>query len=250
MNVSHNNPQAWLDRLYETAIAYQKGHSVQRDRSRTLGFGRGNHLLRTFDEHAWYLSFAAPDTLPPPTPVLHTYFTHDVALWTFTDIFPWSGYALLVVEGTPRLCVESIDLSKKPDYQPKEYQAEIQKLIDTHGEYSYSILDTFPQPHFRAHPHMAALTMGTGEIKPLTEFLRIPQQFITGDNPRRGLRNVHVLEQHFFPTTNGSEVEVVLGTTTSFDNTVLQHIWATLNGKLIMFSGMVPAHNKPEHHNF
>ena len=72
MNVSHNNPQAWLDRLYETAIAYQKGHSVQRDRSRTLGFGRGNHLLRTFDEHAWYLSFAAPDTLPPPTPVLHT----------------------------------------------------------------------------------------------------------------------------------------------------------------------------------
>ena len=35
MNVSHNNPQAWLDRLYETAIAYQKGHSVQRDRSRT-----------------------------------------------------------------------------------------------------------------------------------------------------------------------------------------------------------------------
>lgn len=97
---------------------------------------------------------------------------------------------------------------------------------------------------------MAALTMGTGEIKPLTEFLRIPQQFITGDNPRRGLRNVHVLEQHFFPTANGSEVEVVLGTTTSFDNTVLQHIWATLNGKLIMFSGMVPAHNKPEHRNF
>ena len=43
---------------------------------------------------------------------------------------------------------------------------------------------------------------------------------------------------------------MVLGTTTSFDNTVLQHIWATLNGKLIMFSGMVPAHNKPEHRNF
>lgn len=242
MTLAQNNPEAWIQRLYTTAVAYQKGERVKRDRSRTLGFGNGNHLLRTFDEHAWYLSAADPDTLPPPSPQFHTCFSGEVSLWTYSDIFPWSGFALLVVDGVPRVCLESMDFSKNPDFPLAEQQEELQRSVDKYGEYSYSILDTFPEVNLRAHPNMAALTMGSGEIKPLTEFLRFPQQFITGDNPRRGLRNVRIQERHIFPTSSGSEVEVALGTTSDFDGIVFQHLWAMLNKKLIVFSGMVPAH--------